>query len=273
VIDPFVDAAWLEAHLLEVTVADVRWYLDGGSGQAAYDAGHIAAAVFVDLDIALSRHDDPAVGGRHPLPEPEAFAEAMAALGIGDDDVVIAYDDAGGVIAARLVWMLRAIDHDAAVLDGGLQGWPGQLSTAGPVRPPAPFTARPWPGSSTISIELVQGAAADGAVLLDARPRERYLGGADAVDPRAGHIPGARSVPCRENLDADGRLLGSDALRARFESAGVRDGADVISYCGSGVTACHNLLAIEHAGLGRGRLFPGSWSQWSREPARPIEAP
>jgi thiosulfate/3-mercaptopyruvate sulfurtransferase len=280
-IDPFVSIDWLRENLDSVALADCRWYLDGRSGRAAYDAGHIPGAVFVDLDTALTRHADAAAAGRHPLAEPADFAAAMGALGIGDDDTVIAYDDAGGVIAARLVWMLRVTGHEAALLDGGLDAWDGELATAPAVRAPATFTTREWPAAALATIDEVEavsaatagaaGPSADAAsspVLIDARPRERYLGEPDGVDPRAGHIPGALSVPCRENVDSSGRILPSGELRARF---GVDDAAEVISYCGSGVTACHNLLAMEQAGLGRGRLFPGSWSQWSRDPARPAE--
>jgi thiosulfate/3-mercaptopyruvate sulfurtransferase len=263
VIEPFVDSDWLAAHRDYVVLADCRWYLDGSLGRDAYAGGHIPGAVFVDLETDLTREADPAAAGRHPLPAPEEFAAAMGALGIGDDDTVVAYDDAGGVIAARLVWMLRASGHEAALLDGGLAAWPGELETSATVRDPATFTARSWPAERLATIE---DAAA--SQLIDARPRDRFEGAADAVDPRPGHIPGARSVPCRENLDADGRLLPAGELRARFA---VDDAADVISYCGSGVTACHNLLAMEQAGLGAGRLFPGSWSQWSRDPARAAE--
>ncbi|MBS1893444.1 MAG: sulfurtransferase, partial [Actinobacteria bacterium] len=216
-------------------------------------------------------HLDPAVGGRHPLPEPVAFAAAMAALGIADSDTVIAYDDAGGVIAGRLVWMLRITGHEAALLDGGIGAWRGELEEAPALRDPAQFTARPWPAERIVEIDEVAAIAADPAstsVLIDARQRERFEGEPDDVDPQAGHIPGARSVPCRENLDANGRLLPLADLRARFDFPDV---AEVISYCGSGVTACHNLLAMEQAGLGPARLYPGSWSQWSRDPARSIQ--
>jgi thiosulfate/3-mercaptopyruvate sulfurtransferase len=280
-IDPFVSIDTLRENLDEVVIADCRWYLDGRSGRAAYEAGHIPGAVFVDLDTALTRHADAAAAGRHPLANPADFAAAMAALGIGDDDTVIAYDDAGGVIAARLVWMLRVTGHEAALLDGGLDAWDGELATAPAVRAPAAFTASEWPSDALASIEEVDSVSAaavvsgdpvspdgPGPVLIDARPRERYLGEPDGVDPRAGHIPGALSVPCRDNVDEAGKVLPPEELRARF---GVDDAAEVISYCGSGVTACHNLLAMEQAGLGRGRLFPGSWSQWSRDPARPAE--
>jgi thiosulfate/3-mercaptopyruvate sulfurtransferase len=219
--------------------------------------------------VLTSHGVDPAAAGRHPLPEPADFAVAMGALGIGDDDTVVAYDDAGGVIAGRLVWMLRATGHEAALLDGGLDAWRQELETTPTVREPTTFTARPWPGDRLATIEETASAALSGtATVIDARQRERFDGEPDGVDPRAGHIPGARSIPCRENLDADGRLLPVEQLRARFDFG---EGTEAISYCGSGVTACHNLLALEQAGLGPGRLFPGSWSQWSRDPARPVQ--
>jgi thiosulfate/3-mercaptopyruvate sulfurtransferase len=257
VIPPVVDS--LEAHPGAV-VADVRWYLDGRSGQEAYDGGHVPGAVFVDLDAWLSGPAAPE-HGRHPLPDPAVFARGMGQLGIGDEDAVIAYDDAGGVVAARLVWMLRATGHAAALLDGGLAAYDGPLETARATPEPATFTARPWPEERLAGID---DAADPANVVVDARQRDRYVGNApDPVDPRPGHIPGARSLSARENLDATGRFLAAGQLRARFEAAGVDEGADVVSYCGSGVNACHNLLAMEHAGLGHGRLYPGSWSQWS----------
>ena len=265
-IGPVVDVSWLRRQVDDVVIADVRWYLDGRSGRAAYDAGHLPGAVFVDLDEDLAAPGSPAEG-RHPLPEPAAFAGRMGALGIGDDDTVVAYDDAGGVIAARLVWMLRATGHPAALLDGGLAAWDGPLETATVVRPPSSFTARVWPADRLASIE---DAADPDNLRIDARPRERYRGEPDPVDPRSGHIPGARSLPCREHLDDMGRLLGTEELRRRLAEAGVDGARPVVSYCGSGVTACHNLLMIEHAGLGTGRLYPGSWSQWSQDPARPV---
>lgn len=294
-IEPFVDIGWVRGHLDEVVLADCRWYTDDRSGRDAYVGGHIPGAVFVDLDTALTCHEDPAVGGRHPLAEPADFAAAMGELGIGDDDTVIAYDDAGGVIAARLVWMLRVTGHEAALLDGGLAAWQGAAIDSGTAAAgsgegpsgalaaglgdrsldvgetslePASFTARPWPADRIASIDEAGSVAANGGTVIDARPAERFAGAPDDLDPRAGHIPGSRGVPCRENLDPDGRLLPAADLRARF---GVEDAGEVISSCGSGVTACHNLLAMEQAGLGRGRLFPGSWSQWSRDLARPIQ--
>jgi thiosulfate/3-mercaptopyruvate sulfurtransferase len=263
-IAPVVDRAWWDRHGADadVALADVRWYLDGRSGRAAYETGHIPGAVFVDLERWLSGEGGPSVG-RHPLPDPETFADGMARSGIGDDTIVVAYDDAGGVIAARLVWMLRATGHEAALLDGGLTAYRGPLE-----RGPGPadlhraaFTAaRPWPAGKLAG---PADAADRGNVVIDARDRDRYRGAHDPVDPRPGHIPGASNLPCRENLAADGTFLPADELRHRFEEAGVVAGTAVISYCGSGVTACHNLLALELAGFAPGRLYPGSWSQYS----------
>jgi len=261
-------------------VADVRWYLDGRSAEDAYAAGHIPGAVFVSVDRDLAAPPDPA-RGRHPLPGPEEFAAAMDALGIGDGDVVIAYDDGGGVVAARLVWMLRVLGERAALLDGGLQAWSGALEQGRPLpaaRGRAPdgaqaperfakrFSPRPWPAERLATIEEV---ARGGIVLIDARDRPRFLGQFEPIDARPGHIPGARNVPARENLDASGRMLSREELRERFATAGVRVGQDVVCYCGSGLTACHDLLALELAGLGPGRLYPGSWSQWSADRSRP----
>ncbi len=265
-IPPVVDTAWWQAHRDAVVLADVRWYLDGRSGRAAYDAGHLPGAVFVDLDKWLAAPAGPSVG-RHPLPAPEVFAEGMASLGIGDDDTVLAYDDGGGVTAARLVWLLRVSGHEAALLDGGLTAYDGPLETAAPPRPRSAFTPRPWPAERLADVEDALDPA---NVVLDARDAARFRGELEPVDPRAGHIPGARNLPVREHVDAAGRLLPADVLRERFAAAGVTADSSVVSYCGSGVTACHNLLALEHAGFVPGRLYPGSWSQYSADPDRPI---
>jgi thiosulfate/3-mercaptopyruvate sulfurtransferase len=271
VIPPVVDTSWWREHgahhpATDVVLADVRWYLDGRSGRGAYERGHIPGAVFVDLERWLAGPAD-AARGRHPLPHPDLFAAGMAAVGVGDRDVVVAYDDAGGVIAARLVWMLRTIGHEAALLDGGLAAFDEPLEAGAATRPTSSFTPRPWPPSALADID----EAADPAnLVIDGRDSDRYRGEHEPVDRRAGHIPGARNVACRGNLSADGRLLPPEQLRRRFQAEGVVDGAMVIAYCGSGVTACHNLLAMEHAGLGKGRLFPGSWSQYSQAGDRAV---
>jgi thiosulfate/3-mercaptopyruvate sulfurtransferase len=266
VIPPVVDPAWLQQHRDAVVLADVRWYLDGGSGREAYEAGHLPGAVFVDLDADLAAHGEPG-SGRHPLPEPEHFAARMAALGIADGDTVVAYDDGGGVNAARLVWMLRVTGHEAALLDGGLLSYDGPLEQAASRRERATFTPRPWPADRLAGID---DAVDPANVVVDARDAARYRGDVEPVDPRAGHIPGAVNLACRTNVDDRGRFLPPDELRRRFEAVGVTDGTSVVSYCGSGVTACHNLLALEHAGLGAGRLYPGSWSQYCADPGRPV---
>jgi thiosulfate/3-mercaptopyruvate sulfurtransferase len=260
-IPPVVELDWVRARGDRVVLADVRYYLDGRSGRAAFEQGHLPGAIFVDVDHDLAAHRTSAAEGRHPLPDPGAFAERMAALGIGDGDVVVAYDDAGGVMAARLVWMLRAIGHDAALLDGGLTAYAGARQPGPARRSPAVFTPRPWPADRLAGIDDAAGGT--GAVVLDARQPERFRGDTEPIDPRAGHIPGARSLPCRENVAEDGRFRPVDQLRDRFAAVGVAADTPVISYCGSGVTACHNLLALEHAGLGVGRLYPGSWSEYA----------
>jgi thiosulfate/3-mercaptopyruvate sulfurtransferase len=268
-IAPFVEKPWLARHLRDVVPADARWYLDGRSGRDAYLAGHLPGAVFVDLDDVLAGPSS-AAEGRHPLPDPELFADGLARLGIGDRDTVIAYDDAGGVIAARLAWMLRCTGHEAAVLNGGIDAWDGPLET-GPLETgphaleAARFTSRPWPPELLASIDEV--ADAGDAVLLDARDGPRYRGESEPFDARPGHIPGARSLPVREHVGPDGRLLPVERVRA----VGVRQDTEVISSCGSGVTACHNLLVLEHLGMRPGRLYAGSWSEWSADPERPTE--
>lgn len=251
----------MQAHP-EAVVADVRHYLDGRSGHDAYLAGHLPGAVFVAMDEALA---DPAAPdrGRHPLPDPQRFADAMGALGIGDDTTVVAYDDAGGAMAGRLVWLLRMVGRDAALLDGGLGAYPDSLSTEVPSPTPAQFAATPWPDDALATID----DAAAGGTVIDARAPERYRGDVEPMDGRAGHIPGARNHPFTANLDDTGRFLTPAQLRAQFSE--ITSAEDVIVYCGSGITACHNLIALERAGLGRGRLYPGSWSHYSAT-QRPI---
>ena len=203
---------------------------------------------------------------RHPLPDPDVFAEGMSEAGIGDDSTVVAYDDAGGVVAARLVWMLRALEVEAALLDGGLGAARGELETGPDAATPARFTPRPWPADRLAGIDELHEP---GRILLDARNRDRYAGEFEPVDPRPGHIPGARNLPARETLDAEGRLLPADVLRAKLAEAGVAADSEVVASCGSGVNACHTLLMLEAVGLPPGRLYPGSYSQWSQSD-RPV---
>ncbi len=263
-IPPVVDLAWVQQYGDAVVLADVRWYLDGRSGQAAYDAGHLPGAVFVDVDHDLAAHAAPE-SGRHPLPDPEDFAERMAALGIADGDTVIAYDDAGGVVAARLVWMLRVTGHQAALLDGGMAAYDGPLDRDAPRRDRATFTPRPWPADRLADI----GDAVDPRnVVVDARDPARFRGEVEPIDPRAGHIPGAVSAPTGDNLGPDGRFRTLDDLRARFAALGADGTRPVGVYCGSGVTAAHEIAALAVAGV-PAALYPGSWSQWSSDPDRP----
>jgi thiosulfate/3-mercaptopyruvate sulfurtransferase len=267
-VPPVVDAGWLRRYRAAVAVADVRWYLDGRSGRDAFADGHLPGAVFVDLDRWLAAPPSPA-DGRHPLPEPTTFADGIGRLGIGDATPVVAYDDAGGGTAARLVWLLRVVGHPAGLLDGGLQAWDEPLSRVAPVVVPATATPRAWPAALLADADDVAAAVDAGVAVIDARAPERYAGEVEPVDPRAGHIPGAVNVPFAGTVDDHGRFLPVDRLRARYRDAGVDDDAPAIAYCGSGVTACHSLVAMEHAGLPAGRLYAGSWSQWSADPARP----
>lgn len=261
-IGPLVSGDWLAAHLDEVRVVDVRWYLDGRSGRAAYRAGHLPGAVWLDVDTDLSGWAS-AAAGRHPLPRPEHFAGALGRVGIAPGTPVVAYDDLGGSVAARLWWMLHVLGEPAAVLDGGLGAWPGELDTDPPDVTPVERAPRPWPANRFADADAV---AATGAAVFDARTAARYAAGDPAIDPRAGHIPGALSAPWADNLGPDGRFKGADELREIYRDAVTRG---AIAYCGSGVTSCHDLLAMELAGIGGTALYAGSWSQWGGDPSRP----
>jgi thiosulfate/3-mercaptopyruvate sulfurtransferase len=219
--------------------------------------------VWLDIDSELS---SPAstTAGRHPLPSPERFAAALGRAGIEQGTPVVGYDDAGGSIAARLWWLLHVLDEPVAVLDGGLAAWPGELTTHGPQHRPVERAARPWPAERFADADEV---ARSGAAVYDARTAERYVHGAE-IDPRPGHLPGALSAPWAENLDDAGRFRPAAQLRERYADAAQRG---AIAYCGSGVTACHDLLAMELAGITGTALYPGSWSQWGADPSRPAE--
>lgn len=270
-VPPVVDAGWLVANRQDVVVADVRWYLDGRSGRDAYLAGHLPGAIWVDIDTDLSAPAHPVLG-RHPLPTPAAFARALGALGIGNGATVVAYDDTGGAQAARLVWLLRRLGQPAAVLDGGIGAWTGPLESGPGALPAVDRQAIDWPTDAfRTADDVARLAAAGDAVVLDARAADRYTGETVlAVDPRSGHVPGARSAPWAANLTDRGTFADAAELRSRYEALGVAEGTEVVVYCGSGVTACHDLLALELIGVDDAALYPGSWSAWAADPSRPI---
>lgn len=262
---PLVDVAWLAGHIDNVLPVDCRWILtEPSAGRRAYDTGHIPGAVYASLDDDLSDMSAPDAG-RHPLPTKEAFAATLGRLGIGNDAVVVAYDDAGGAYASRLWWLLRWVGHGAvAVLDGGLPAWTAaglSTTTDSESLDATDFTI----GSATMPTadRAEIGSRSAEAVLIDARGGDRYRGETEPLDPVAGHIPGAVSAPFAGNL-AEGSFASTDAIAARFDAIGVDDASAAIVYCGSGVTACHDILAMELAGLGTATLYPGSWSEWSR---------
>lgn len=271
--DPLVQPAWLADHLGEVFVADVRWSPAGGTASAeeAFEAGHIPGAAFFDVDRDLAAAPFVEGPGRHPLPSPEAFAQTLSSAGFDDDATAVVYDDVGGSVAARLWWMLDATARRAAMLDGGLAGWTGSLETGPSRRRPSNHAEpRPWPSDRLADAQAVADALAAGTPVLDARTAERYRAEVEPFDPVAGHVPGGRSAPWADDLDADGRFLSPDALRARFEALGVTDAGTAVVYCGSGVTSCHDLFAMRLAGLGDARLYEGSWSDWVHDGDRPV---
>jgi thiosulfate/3-mercaptopyruvate sulfurtransferase len=255
--------------------ADCRFVLgDAAAGAAAYAQGHIPGAVYADLEGDLAAPASPE-GGRHPLPEPAVLAARLAGWGVGADSLLVAYDDAGGAFAARLWWLARWLGHErVVVLDGGWAAWRaigGEVETRAPRPDPVPrrAPARTWPVLDTPG--LAAALAADAVLLVDARAAERYRGEAEPIDPVAGHVPGAVNRPYTENLDAQGRFRSPQDLAAAWRALlGGRSPADVVQMCGSGVTACHNLLAMQVAGLPGARLYPGSWSAWCADPDRPV---
>jgi len=251
-------------------VLDVRWYLGGPPGLDSYRRGHVPTAVFTDLDRVLA--GPPGPGGRHPLPEPAAFQAAMRAAGVRRGRAVVVYDDGDSTIAARGWWTLRYYGHEnVRVLDGGYRAWVSaglEVSQAEPGPAPGDFTARP--GHMPALDAAGAQAAAQAGRLLDARSAERYRGETEPVDPVAGHIPGAVSAPTAGNVNADGTFAGAAELAARFAALGVTgDGTAVGAYCGSGVTAAHEILALALAGV-PAALYVGSWSNWVADPSRPV---
>ena len=267
-----VSADWLLEHRDEVVLVDSRWYLDGRSGREAYLNGHIPGSVHADVDADLAAPAS-TEGGRHPLPAAADFARTLGRLGIGDTSSVVVYDDAGGSVAARLVWMLRTLGTPAAILDGGLRTWPGDLEEGENTAEPAHRTALRWPANRLVGTETLHQELSDpNRLLLDARTHGRFTGEQPApVDARAGHIPGARSAEWPANLAPDGLLAAPETLRERFGALGAESATTVTAYCGSGVTACHDLLALERAGFTNTRLYPGSWSRWGGDESLPLE--
>jgi thiosulfate/3-mercaptopyruvate sulfurtransferase len=277
-VEALVGTEWLASRLGEagLVVADVRWYLDPSRrGRDAWRAGHVPGAVFLDVDEDLSA---PGGGpglpaGRHPWPAEEQVARVMGAVGIGPGARVVAYDDASGAVAARLWYLLRAHGHEqVAVLDGGFARWRAEgrpVTTEGPRVTPSAFMGRLRPGFVIDKASF--RATHRRRLVLDARAAERYRGETEPIDPRAGHVPGAKSAPWTANLDTEPvpGFLPPAALRRRYEELGAAREEPVV-YCGSGVNACHDLLALHLAGL-RGTLYAGSWSEWSSDPSLPLE--
>lgn len=283
-VPAIVSTEWLATRLEDpgVRVADVRWYLPHlqKRGREEYARGHIPGAVFVELEGELA--GPPGSGpGRHPLPSVAVFQEAMARAGVGPETHVVAYDDAGGSVAARLWWLLRYFGHpQVSVLDGGIARWAaegrairsqeGERAT-GDTPPRGAFVARPQPGWVVDKAAVQRLRRESGALVLDARAAERYEGRVEPIDPRPGHILGARSAPFAGNLrdEPAPRMQPGAALRARYERLGVAGAGPVVAYCGSGVTACHTLLALHLAGFPPALLYEGSWSDWSSDASLP----
>ena len=275
--DTLITASELDHLLQDCRVVDCRASLvDDDWGRAAFRAGHIPGAVFADLTTDLSAplpagELPPFEGGRHPLPDRDALADRFRAFGIHRHQQVVFYDDAGGAFAARGWWLARWLGHaEAAVLDGGISAWDGDLvadderHAPGDFEPGDPLTLTV--DSDALAADLAAAAAT--APLIDARTERRFAGLEEPIDPVAGHIPGAVCRPFQENLDAAGRFLRPDALRVRFDGLTSRE-TPAICYCGSGVTAAHNILAIRLAGFGEATLYPASWSGWIADSARP----
>jgi thiosulfate/3-mercaptopyruvate sulfurtransferase len=275
-MNPLISTKQLQELLdrnANVLICDCRFDLSQPSaGREAYAAGHINGAIYVDLETDLSGAKT-GTNGRHPLPDPDDWAKTRQRLGIDSKTRVIAYDSQGSVYASRLWWMLRAIGHDKVqVLDGGLESWRGQISTAIPA--PAPLERQPNPREFeglVLVDEIKSNLASQRKTIVDARSPDRFHGQNETLDPVAGHIPGSSNRFYKSNLEG-GAFKSPDILRNEFsELLGNIQAPDVIHSCGSGVTACHNLLAMEYAGLSGSLLYAGSWSEWCADPKRPVE--
>jgi thiosulfate/3-mercaptopyruvate sulfurtransferase len=255
----------------DAVLLDVRWALGSDTGHDDYLAGHLPGAVFVDLETELAAPAS-AAGGRHPLPSLQALQSAARRWGLSDGSRVVVYDATGGLAAARAWWLLRWGGlSQVTILDGGLAAWTavgGELETGEVVPAPGEITLTGG-GMPVLTADDAASLAEGDGVLLDARAGERYRGDVEPVDTRAGHVPGAVSAPSVENLDADGRFRTAAVLSERFAALGAGPGTTVGVYCGSGVTAAHEVAALAQAGI-EAALWPGSWSQWSADPARPV---
>jgi thiosulfate/3-mercaptopyruvate sulfurtransferase len=263
VFGPIVEAAWLRDHIADpdLRVIDFRWYLQGRSGHDEYAKAHIPGAVFVDLEAVTGREG----GGRHPLPTPRQFEEEMRRAGVNERTKVAVYDDEKvAPTASRLWFLLGYFRHRAqAVLDGGIGAWGSRLETEAPRVAPGDFRAAGPDESRVLHFDEVRRLR--GVPLIDARVPPRYRGETEPIDPKPGHIPGAVNLPFTESLAPDGRFKSPEELRRQFERLGAEDGA--VFYCGSGVNATQQVLAMEIAGLPNARLYAGSWSDWSRRDA------
>lgn len=272
-----VDTATLAAHLDDPhwVVVDCRFILtDPDAGRRSYAVGHIPGARYAHLDADLAGPIT-ATSGRHPLPDPDTLARKLGAWGIGNDTQVVVYDDSFGSIAARLWWLLRWLGHEqVALLDGGIPKWKregraitDQVVTVTPTR----FVPRVNDALRVDAAMVERIRTQPGSRLIDVRAEERFSGEREMLDRVAGHVPGARNLPFDDNLDNPGTYLAPETLRALYADVlGDAAPADTVVMCGSGVTACHTLLALEHAGLSGARLYAGSWSEWIRDPARPV---
>ena len=276
---PLVDCATLAAHLNDTgwCIIDCRHQLsEPDYGERAYAEGHLPGAFFMHLDRDLSGAKN-GHNGRHPLPEPQTLAAKLGAIGITRQTQVVVYDDAEGMVAGRLWWMLRWLGHEkVALLDGGFKAWTGEgrpLTRTLPEAESLRFEyVLPEPGRWTVSAdEVLSNIKRRDFLVVDARSADRFRGENETMDPVGGHIPGARNRCSKENLDASGRFRPAAELRREFLAlfAGMPP-ERVVMQCGSGVSACHNLLALEMAGLHGARLYPGSWSEWCSDPARPV---
>ena len=273
-----IDTADLAAHLDDPNwvIVDCRFYLnDPELGRKQYLEAHIPGAVYADLDKDLSGPVIPGETGRHPLPDVDTFAKRLGSWGIGDGVQVVAYDGAGGMVAGRLWWMLKWLGHEqVAVLNGDFRAW---LHEGRPTRPGGEtrasrtFMPRLQADRLVDAGEVLAHLGDPSMKLLDARARDRFRGENETLDAKAGHIPGAKPAPYSENLDTTGRFLSPEELASRFHALlGDTPAEKVVLYCGSGVSAAHNALAMAHAGLGQPRLYSGSWSDWITDPSRPI---